>query len=78
MLASYPAFRDKDAAMNVSGPVVSAVLRKTASARAQTSLILLRDSIEHNPTHRLMLFSSIIGNRTSTSRASFGPPMAQV
>ncbi|KAI0277379.1 peptidyl-tRNA hydrolase [Russula aff. rugulosa BPL654] len=36
------------AAMNISGPPVSTVLRKTA--RAPTSLIVLHDSIEHKPT----------------------------
>ena len=34
--------------MNISGPPVSTVLRKTA--RAPTSLIVLHDSIEHKPT----------------------------
>lgn len=46
--ASYPAYHNTDAAMNISGPPVSAVLRETA--RAPTSLIVLHDSIEHKPT----------------------------
>jgi PTH1 family peptidyl-tRNA hydrolase len=37
-----------DAAMNVSGPPVSAVVRKTT--HTPTSLIVLHDSIEHKPT----------------------------
>jgi len=47
MLLTLP-YHDKDAPMNVSGPPVSVVLRKTA--HAPTSLIVLHDSIEHKPT----------------------------
>jgi PTH1 family peptidyl-tRNA hydrolase len=45
---SYPAYHNVDAAMNISGPPVSMVLRKTACA--PSSLIVLHDSIEHKPT----------------------------
>lgn len=46
--ASYLAWYNKDAPMNVSGPPVSWALRKTS--RAPSSLIVLHDSIEHKPT----------------------------
>lgn len=45
---TYPAYHNTDAPMNISGPPVSMVLRKTA--RALMSLIVLHDSIEHKPT----------------------------
>ncbi len=46
--ASYPAYHYEDAPMNLSGPPVSMVLRKTS--HAPTSLIVLHDSLEHKPT----------------------------
>jgi Peptidyl-tRNA hydrolase len=39
---------NQDAAMNISGPPVSVVLRKTA--RVPSSLIVIHDSLEHKPT----------------------------
>jgi peptidyl-tRNA hydrolase, PTH1 family len=38
---------NQDAAMNISGPPVSTVLRRTA--RAPSSLIVIHDSLEHKP-----------------------------
>jgi peptidyl-tRNA hydrolase, PTH1 family len=46
--ASYPAYYYEDAPMNLSGPPVSMVLRKTS--HTPTSLIVLHDSLEHKPT----------------------------